>query len=123
MNARADGDTDHDERPDPPDDVPDGLQPEARYHLEPADTMTPERLFEQQWAVTLLDKVLARLQAEMTSGGKAALFDALKGCLGGSKDETYAATAASLGSSSSGIQTISATPAAVTAASARLRRR
>jgi RNA polymerase sigma-70 factor (ECF subfamily) len=74
-----------------------GLEPEARYRLEPAHTLTAERLFEQRWAVTLLEKVLARLQAEMTSGGKAALFDALKGCLGGSKEATYAAAATSLG--------------------------
>ena len=49
----------------------------------------------------------------MTSGGKADLFDALKGCLGGSKDETYAATAASLGM----------TEVAVRVAAHRLRRR
>ena len=91
----------------------DALESETRYRLEPSHTLTAERLFEQQWAVTLLDKVLARLQAEMTSGGKAALFDALKGCLGGSKEETYAATAASLGM----------TEVAVRVAAHRLRRR
>ncbi len=74
-----------------------GLQPEARYHQEPADNLTPERLFEQQWALTLLDQVLARLQAEMTAGGKAALFESLKGHLAGSREESYAATAARLG--------------------------
>jgi len=74
-----------------------GLEPENRYRLEPADTLTPERLFEQQWALTLLDQVLARLEAEMTAGGKAALFEAMKGHLAGSREETYAATAARLG--------------------------
>ena len=74
-----------------------GLEPENRYRLEPADTLTPERLFEQQWALTLLDQVLARLEAEMTAGSKAALFEAMKGHLAGSRDETYAATAARLG--------------------------
>ena len=33
-----------------------GLEPETRYRQEPADTQTPERLFEQQWALTLLDQ-------------------------------------------------------------------
>lgn len=74
-----------------------GLEPEARYRQEPAHALTAERLFEQQWAVTLLEKVLARLQAEMTSGGKAALFDTLKNYLGGSREETYAETATTLG--------------------------
>lgn len=82
----------------------DGLEPEARYHLEPADTMSPERLFEQQWALTLLDQVLARLQADMTAEGKAALFESLKNHLTGSRDQTYAATAAQLGMSEGAVK-------------------
>ena len=81
-----------------------GLEPETRYRLEPANTLTPERLFEQQWALTLLDQVLARLQAEMTAGGKAALFEAMKGHLAGSRDESYAATAARLGLSEGAVK-------------------
>ncbi|MBC8874982.1 MAG: sigma-70 family RNA polymerase sigma factor, partial [Planctomycetes bacterium] len=37
---------------------------ESRYCHEPADTMTPERLFERRWALTLLDRVLSRLYDE-----------------------------------------------------------
>ena len=37
---------------------------ESRYQLELVDELTPERLFEQRWALAVLDKVLARLQAE-----------------------------------------------------------
>ena len=74
-----------------------GVEPETRYCLEPADTMTPERFFEQQWALALLDQVLTRLEAEMTAAGKAALFEAMKGHLAGSREETYAVTAARLG--------------------------
>ena len=70
---------------------------EARYCQEPADTLTPERIFEQQWALTLLNQVLARLQAEMTADGKTALFDALKDHLTGSQAVGYATTAARLG--------------------------
>lgn len=70
---------------------------EARYRQEPADTLTPERIFEQQWALALLDQVLARLQTEMTTDSKAALFGALKGHLTGSQATGYAATAARLG--------------------------
>jgi RNA polymerase sigma factor (sigma-70 family) len=82
----------------------DGLEPEARYHLEPADTLSPERLFEQQWALTLLDQVLARLQADMAADGKAALFESLKGHLAGSRDESCAATAARLGMSEGAVK-------------------
>ena len=81
-----------------------GLEPETRYRLEPVETLTPERLFEQQWALTLLDQVLARLQAEMTAGGKAALFESMKGHLAGSRDESYAATAARLGMSEGAVK-------------------
>ena len=81
-----------------------GLEPEARYHLEPADALTPERLFEQQWALTLLEQVLARLQAEMAAAGKAALFEAMKGHLAGGRDERYAATAARLGMSEGAVK-------------------
>jgi len=37
---------------------------EDRYHLEPADTTTPETLFERRWAETVLARVLARLEHE-----------------------------------------------------------
>lgn len=70
---------------------------EAKYCQEPADTLTPERIFERQWALTLLDQVLARLHAEMATDSKAALFDALKGHLTGGQTTGYAATAARLG--------------------------
>ncbi len=86
---------------------------EARYCREPADTLTPERIFERQWALSLLDQVLARLQAEMTADGKAALFDALKDHLTGSQSAGYATTAARLGM----------TEGAVKAAAHRLRQR
>jgi len=90
-----------------------GLEPETRYRREPADTLTPEQIFEQQWALTLLDQVLAQLQAEMTAGNKASLFDALKGHLTGGQAAGYAATAARLGM----------TEGAVKVAAHRLRRR
>ena len=56
---------------------------EARYALEPADHMTADRIFERRWALTLLDDVLARLQAEMQVAGKAVHFAAMKTALAG----------------------------------------
>jgi len=79
---------------------------ETRYAREPATTTTPERIFERQWAVTLLDQVLLSLRAEYDQGGKAALFDALKPCLVGSRETLpYAELGARLGLSEAAVKT------------------
>lgn len=59
----------------------DALDMETRYAIEPADTMTPERLFERQWALAVLDQVLKRLQAEFAGGDKTKLYEAIEPCL------------------------------------------
>ena len=51
---------------------------DARYRLEPAHDLTPERLYERRWALTLLEQVLANLAEEMRGAGKGEQFDALK---------------------------------------------
>jgi RNA polymerase sigma-70 factor (ECF subfamily) len=55
----------------------DRLKAESRYGHEPAHSLTPERLFERQWAITLLARVLDRLEAEAAEAGKSALFEQL----------------------------------------------
>ncbi len=70
---------------------------ESRLHLEPAHDLTPERLFERQWTLTLLEHVVTRLQAEFESAGKQRQFEVLKGTLTGERSETaYAGLAAEL---------------------------
>jgi RNA polymerase sigma-70 factor (ECF subfamily) len=69
---------------------------EAHYGREPADPLTAEKLFDRRWALTLLDRVLARLGSEMAGMGKAAQFEALKFCLSGEK-HAYGEIALSLG--------------------------
>jgi RNA polymerase sigma factor (sigma-70 family) len=59
----------------------DALDAEARYAIEPADNMTPERLFERQWAMAVLDLVMRRLRDEYAQGGKVKLYDAVEPCL------------------------------------------
>jgi hypothetical protein len=87
---------------------------EDRYGLEPADTVTPEKIFERRWALTLLEMALTRLQEEFTNSGKKELFDALKEHLGsGASGTPYAVVAERLGM----------TEGAVKVASHRLRRR
>jgi RNA polymerase sigma-70 factor (ECF subfamily) len=51
---------------------------EGRYLREPADPVDATQLFNRRWALTLLDDVLARLQAEMEAAGKGAHFAAMK---------------------------------------------
>ena len=71
---------------------------ETRYALEPRSDLSPERLYERQWALTLLDQALARLRDEFTALGQVRQFEQLKGFLTtGEAESTYAAVAAELG--------------------------
>lgn len=71
---------------------------ESRLMMEPAHDMTPERLFERQWVLTLLELVMRRLQQECEAAGKAAQFERFKEVLTGGKERLpYAAAAAELG--------------------------
>jgi RNA polymerase sigma-70 factor (ECF subfamily) len=86
---------------------------ETRYRLEPSHNLTPERLFERQWAITVLDRVLAGLQAEFAAQGKQPLFEELKQFLAAEQPaEGHADAAKKLGM----------TPGAVKTAVHRLRR-
>ena len=56
---------------------------EGWYALEPRDEVTPEKLFERRWALTLLDRVLKRVRNEQIHKGKGAAFEQLKEFLAG----------------------------------------
>jgi RNA polymerase sigma factor (sigma-70 family) len=64
-----------------------------RYSIEPSDSLTAEVLFEQQWAISLIDSVLARLRQEYVDRGCEEQFDHLKAFLSGMKTTSYAAVA------------------------------
>jgi len=51
---------------------------EGKYALEPVDQLSPERLFERSWALAVLERTMARLQAESASTNKQKLFEHLK---------------------------------------------
>jgi RNA polymerase sigma-70 factor (ECF subfamily) len=79
---------------------------ETRYCREPADTSTPEQVYEKQWALLLLEAVMKRLREDYARDGKGALFDALQPCLVGSREaQPYAALAARLGMSEGAVRT------------------
>ncbi len=66
----------------------DALSAETRYRREPAHELTPERLFERQWAIAVLERVLARLQAESEKlDGKSTVFERLKQFLTADSDK------------------------------------
>ena len=51
---------------------------ESRLTAEPADNRTPERLYEQQWVLSLLEHVLARLRDEFIREGKERQYEQLR---------------------------------------------
>jgi len=59
---------------------------ESRYVLEPRDELSPEKLFERSWALTVLDRTMARLQAEAVKTNKMKSFERLKSYLIADKD-------------------------------------
>jgi len=59
----------------------DALEPEARYALEPANDLTPERAFDRRWGLTLLEGALRRLREEFATADKARHFEHLKAFL------------------------------------------
>jgi DNA-directed RNA polymerase specialized sigma24 family protein len=62
--------------------------------------MTPEKIFEHRWALTLLEATMERLRAEFTKARKGADFDALEVFLSGEKHPaSYAEVARKLGRS------------------------
>src|SRR3954463_3176211 len=54
---------------------------DQRYHLDPPDQESPDRVFDRQWALALLERVITRLREECESEGKGPLFAQAKGCL------------------------------------------
>ena len=60
----------------------DGTWAEDRYGSEPADNVTPDRLYQRRWAITVLDYALQLIAAEFAAQGKGELFEALRPFLG-----------------------------------------
>jgi RNA polymerase sigma-70 factor (ECF subfamily) len=67
---------------------------EARYGREPVDSVTPEVLFERAWVQAVLDRALARLEAESEGDLRGARFARLKPFLTGDGPEATSAEVA-----------------------------
>lgn len=76
----------------------DELLARERADVEPADSLTADRIYERRWALTLLEQVLEGLEREYQSAGNAKLFDCLKEFLSDEPGRrTQAEVAAELG--------------------------
>ena len=54
---------------------------DERFKLEPPDIASPDRIYDREWALALLERVIMRLRAECVSDGKSQLFEQAKGYL------------------------------------------
>src|ERR1043166_6096981 len=64
----------------------DELAERERADLEPAHTLSADRLYERRWALTLLEQVLKRLGDEYRTAGNESLFNELKELLANEPD-------------------------------------
>jgi len=71
---------------------------EDRYLLEPSHDATPEKLYDQSRALTVIDSASRQLRDEYAATGKAEMFEALQDQLIGAEDaDSYAQLALRLG--------------------------
>jgi RNA polymerase sigma-70 factor (ECF subfamily) len=82
-----------------------GHTAETRYIAEPIEPLTAEKLYERRWALTLLERVLARLGAEFDAAGKTEIFEKLKPFLMAEKGSIpYAEAAMALGTNEGAVK-------------------
>jgi RNA polymerase sigma factor (sigma-70 family) len=80
---------------------------EERYQVEPIEEIDPTKIFEQQWAATLLETVLSRLKDEFAAEGRAGLFEELQAHLWGDATSIpYPRLAEKCGLTASNVKTI-----------------
>jgi DNA-directed RNA polymerase specialized sigma24 family protein len=83
----------------------DARDAEGRYLAEPAHEATPQRLFERDWALALLEVVLASLRREYEESGRGAAFEVLKVVLeAGSSRVSHSELAHGLGTTEAAAQ-------------------
>jgi len=83
----------------------DALSDAARSRLEPLDNSSPDKAFDKQWALTVLDHALKRLRMEFAEAGKEELFNELKQFLTGDEPaQTHAEIGARCGLSEGAVK-------------------
>jgi len=56
----------------------DAQEAEERYGSEPVEFLTPEKIFDARWAMTVLEEASTQLHQEYAAQGKTSTFEALK---------------------------------------------
>jgi RNA polymerase sigma-70 factor (ECF subfamily) len=82
---------------------------ENRYRLEPFENLTPEKIFDARWALTILGEAMKRLEEEYSTQDKSAAFETLKGYLATdapSNSQPYDEAAKKLGISLGAVKTL-----------------
>jgi RNA polymerase sigma factor (sigma-70 family) len=62
---------------------------EQLYQREPTNDMTPERIYERRWTLTVLDKAMARVSTKYEGRGRRDLFIKLQPTLSGDEPASY----------------------------------
>ncbi|MES2569280.1 MAG: sigma-70 family RNA polymerase sigma factor [Verrucomicrobiota bacterium] len=85
----------------------DACDSEDRPLHEPADELSPEKLFDRRWAETLLELVFARMRREYEAVGQSERFELCKAWLAGNDGTTsYTEVAVRLGIAETGVRTL-----------------
>ncbi len=61
-----------------------------RYSQQPTDDVTAEKIFERNWALSILDQTYSAISGQYEQTGKLELFNALQGFLTGDDNVPYA---------------------------------
>ncbi len=87
---------------------------DSGLRIEPASGLTPDEIYDRQWAIALLGQIMERMESEFRQAGKAKRFDELRGfMIGDHPGRTYAQAA----------ERLDMTEAAAKKAASRMRRR
>jgi RNA polymerase sigma-70 factor (ECF subfamily) len=60
---------------------------EAGYAVDQAQNHSPEQLYDQRWALGVMERAMQRLRQEFATSGKEGLFDELKGFLSAATED------------------------------------
>jgi RNA polymerase sigma-70 factor (ECF subfamily) len=70
---------------------------DTRYQINPADNVSPDKLYDRVWAMTVLERVIVRLRDENSADGKGKIYSHLERFLMVGKDDiSYGQTAIAL---------------------------
>jgi DNA-directed RNA polymerase specialized sigma24 family protein len=80
---------------------------DSQFRIEPEGGLTAEQIYDREWAVALLGRIMHRLEAESVQAGKAKQFEAVKGFLiGEHAGSTYLDVAVTLGMTEAAVKMV-----------------